>query len=411
MLGVQGGNCAKELQLAQPLSKKTVGARTKPNESWPHFQNMAQEQLPQSLKSRILDSAIRNRSLAKINMKSLESKEAPELKQTSQFGGSSQDVSESTGKSASPQSADSAQIRTVFQRNTVVSHCFHDQVDVLENSIEKVLFGLQTIEAAKAEGTEDGILRAQIALASLGWKKKSNKRGRKPHCPLLKEICGGIKQEIEQREIKKEMKKRLHQQAKLLKAQEAGHHHLKKANLSTEGISLLQSELFNNKPEHNLGLASTPRPRLGTSWGALSFKMDEEHNASVIQPDTQNPLREVAPALNNHNNNNEDLASVFGGHGSILSFRYLQRRKGSSSSYFQSVIGALRERTETAQRNTEECSAKKSYLGGDGFLSTLVNSKARLLEDQASIGPEMSLYLAFSGSHRMFGDPNYDVEY
>lgn len=408
MQGIQGGNGAKLLQFSQHISKTNLDAGIKLEGGSIHPQSIAQRCHPQPLKSRILDSAFRKQGLPKININLVETNEAAAQKQSSQSGGFSHDVSESTGKTTSPQPADSCQIRTVFHRNTVVSHCFHDQIEVLDNSIEKVLFGLQTIEAAKAEGTEDGILRAQMVLASLGWKKKSNKRGRKPHCPLLKEICGGIKQEIEEREIKKEMKKKLHHQAKLLKAQEASNQNLKKATLSTEGISLLHSELFKNKPEQNQLLASVPRPRLGTSWGALSLRMDEENNISVAQPESQNPL--LAPAANN-NNNNEDLASVFGGHGSILSFRYLQRRKGSSSSYFQSVIGALRERTETAQRNAEEYSAKKSYLGGDGFLSNFVNSKARLLEDQASIGPELSHYLAFSGSHRMFGDPNYDVEY
>lgn len=407
MKGIQGGNGTNLLQFSQHRSKINldVGAKLEGGSFNP--KSNPEKCHSQFLKSRILDSAIRKESLPKININLLERGEAQVQIQSSQSGVLSNEVSESTGKTTSPQPADSCQIRTVFHKNSAVSHCFHDQIDLLDNSIQKVLFGLQTIEAAKAEGTEDGILRAQMLLASLGWKKKSSKRGRKPHCPLLKEICGGIKQQIEQREIKKEMKKKLHHEAKLLKAQQAETKNLKKSNVSNEGMSLLHSELLNNRTRTDLNPAAVSRPRLGTSWGHLSIKMDEENNSSVAQPESQNHLL-AAPT---NNNNNEDLASIFGGHGSILSFRYLQRRKGSSSSYFQSVIGALREKTEIAQRNAEDSSAKKSYLGGDGLLSNLLNSKTRLLEDQASIGPELSHYLAFSGSRRMFGDPNYDVDY
>lgn len=324
----------------------------------------------------------------------------------------SQLASDSTDKAASPSVACANDIRKVFERNCAVSESFHDHIEELDASVNKVLLGIHTIEAAKADGTEEGILKAQYILSSLGSKKQSNKRGRKPHCPLLKEICCGIKQEIQEKEQKKEQKRLLHLKTKKLKAEAEAHFQAlasafsKKKPLSTEGLSVLRMELFQN----NKAAEKQHTPRLGTSWAGMSNRMEEELISLNGNPRPVTPACEAQQTQNQTQAaNNEDLASVFGGHGSILSFRLLKRRKGSSSSYFHSVLGALKERTDAGF--CDEVSAKKSYLGGEGFLSSLLGGKPRLLEDQASVGPELSLYLAHSGSYRMFGDPAYNVEY
>lgn len=395
MLTTQVGSCRTKLPVPAGASQSKKDARgqqaTGRQECLPASQNC----ISRFLQSRPAMAALRTVGFPALGSKSDESLHA----------------SDSTEKAASPSVASATDIRRVFERNCAVSDSFHDHAEDLDAAVEKVLLGIHTIEAAKADGTEDGILKAQYILSSLGCKKQSNKRGRKPHCPLLKEICCGIKQEIEQKEQKKEQKRQLHHKTKKLKAQEAAQIRAlaslsNKKSLSTEGMSVLRMELFQK--------ATAPdkhhTPRLGTSWAALSNRMEEEAISLTGHRADANPMQESSNAQNaNQNNNNEDLISVFGGHGSILSFRLLQKRKGSSSSYFHSVLGALKERTETGL--AEEYSAKKSYLGGEGFLSSLISSKARLLEDQASIGPELSLYLAHSGSYRMFGDPTYDVEY
>jgi hypothetical protein len=414
MLSEMVGSSGKALQLQCVANQFDLGACTRKDKNCSNFLPEGQKIAPKFLQSRLLDSAFKKRRFPKLNLEEVCQQKCVANVQASNSAESSQNITNSTEKATNPQPATSSEITSVFQKNSSVSHSFHDQVDILEASFEKVLFGLKTIEAAKAEGTEDGILKAQLILSSLGWRKKSCKRGRKPHCPLLKEICGGIKQEIEQKVMKKELKRKLNEKAKLLKAEEPVLPQpeiakSKKKNNSTEGLSMLRMDLFSPNPAPvNANLIAVPR--FGTSWGNLSYRMEEENNFSAINPDPEppRPRKESTQVIGT---NNEDLVSVFGGHGSILSLCYLQRRKGSSSSYFQSVLGALRERTETANRQTDESTAKKSYLGGEAFLTSLVSSKARLLEDQASIGPELSLYLAHSGSFRMFGDPNYDVEY
>jgi hypothetical protein len=414
MQGEMVGSSGKALQLQCVVNHFDLGACTRKDKNSSNFLPEGQKIAQKFLKSRYLDSAFKKRGFSKLNLEEVCQQKCLAHVQTSNSAESSQNITHSTEKVNNPQPATSSQITSVFHKNSTVSHSFHDQVDILEASFDKVLFGLKTIEAAKAEGTEDGILKAQLILSSLGWRKKSNKRGRKPHCPLLKDICGGIKHEIEQKVLKKELKRKLNEKAKQLKAEEPMDPQTdvskpKKKPNSSEGLSMLRLDLFTSKPAPLNNTEMVAVPRFGTSWGDLSHRMEEENHSSAINMDRRRPRKESTQVIGN---NNEDLVSVFGGHGSILSLRYLQRRKGSSSSYIQSVLGALRDRTETAHLEANEnCAAIRNYLGGDQFLTSLVGSKARLLEDQASIGPELSLYLAHSGSFRMFGDPNYDVEY
>lgn len=412
MQGEKVGSTGKLMQPELGAIESADNARLQQQTGFVNFLPDCQESSKRFLKSRILKAALKHKRFPKLNFEGLAIQPSQALQLApSNTTETSGEISSQFPKVNSPQLASSAEIRTLFKKNTTVIHSFHGQLESLESSIEKVYFGLRTIEAAKAEGTEASLLQAQAILASLGWRKNSKKRGRKPHCPLLKEICGGIKQEIEQKELKKVTKRKLHQRAKeVVQSQSESLQHIKKA-LSSEGLSMLRMEIFTPlQPRHAQAPAPVPAVRVSANFGNSSFHMEEEKLSSNPNPEQVQPARDSSQFLQVPNNN-EDLVSVFGGHGSILSFRYLQRRKGSSSSYFQSVLGALKEKTDMSIRNPDEGSAKKSYLGGEGFLSSLVGGKSRLLEDQASIGPELSLYLANSGSYRMFGDPTYDVEY